>query len=68
MRVWEVKATRALVTEMDGGGSAVAPLGQQLIDAATQGTIERVGALLDRDSLHGKIVQIYVKVWLNKNV
>ena len=34
--------------EMDAGGPGVAPLGQQLIDAAIQGTIERVGALLDQ--------------------
>ena len=33
---------------MDGGGPVVAPLGQQLIDAVTQGTLERVGALLDQ--------------------
>ena len=33
---------------MDGGGPDVAPLGQQLIEAARQGTIERVGALLDQ--------------------
>ena len=33
---------------MDGGGPGVAPLGQQLIDAAVQGNIERVGALLDQ--------------------
>ena len=43
---------------MDAGGPGVAPLGQQLIDAAKQGTIERVGAdffsftgLRDRDFL-----------------
>ena len=33
---------------MDGGLPVVAPLGQQLIHAAMQGTIERVGALLDQ--------------------
>ena len=32
----------------DGGGPGVAPLGRQLINAAQQGTIERVGALLDQ--------------------
>ena len=33
---------------MDGGGPGVAALGQQLIAAARQGNIERVGALLDQ--------------------
>ena len=33
---------------MDGGGPVVAPLGQQLIDAAKQDTLDRVGALLDQ--------------------
>ena len=36
---------------MDGGGPGVAPLGRQLINAAKQGTIERVGALLDQGVL-----------------
>ena len=43
------EAAGALVlAEMDAGGPGVAALGQQLIDAAKQGTIERVGALLDQ--------------------
>ena len=33
---------------MDGGGPGVAALGRQLIDAAEQGNVERVGALLDQ--------------------
>ena len=33
---------------MDGAGPGVAPLGRQLNDAAKQGKIERVGALLDQ--------------------
>lgn len=36
---------------MDGSGPVIAPLapfGQQLIEAAKHGTIERVGALLDQ--------------------
>ena len=33
---------------MDGGGEGVVPLGLQLCVAAEQGTIERVGALLDQ--------------------
>ena len=41
---WESKD----LVEMDGGGPGVAPLGEQLIAAANQGTIERVGALLDQ--------------------
>ena len=40
-------AGAVVLAEMDGGGPGVAPLGQQLIDAAQQGTIELVGALLD---------------------
>ena len=46
---WESEPAGALVLgEMDGGGPGVAALGQQLIDAAKQGIIERVGPLLDQ--------------------
>ena len=37
-----------VLAEMDAGEAGVAALGRQLIDAAKQGTIERVGALLDQ--------------------
>ena len=43
-----VEASGALFLAMMDGGAYVAPLGQQLIDAAEHGTIEGVGALLDQ--------------------
>ena len=46
--VVEEPAGALVLAEMDGGGPGVALLGQQLIEAARQGTIERVGALLDQ--------------------